>query len=89
MKFRTLRGYLFAAIFVALASAAYAVCQGVTVPVCQPHIAFDPNNPAASGYALVFSDNFTSTATIDFNATDTTGTPQNSLARGMSRPPIS
>jgi hypothetical protein len=35
--------------------------------------AFDPSNPAASGYALVFDDEFTSISTIDVNNTQATG----------------
>src|ERR1700720_4049275 len=35
--------------------------------------AFDPANPAASGYALVFDDEFNSASTIDVNNTKAPG----------------
>ena len=39
----------------------------------QPGAAFSPNNPAASGYQLVFHDEFDSASTIDLNATGLPG----------------
>ncbi len=36
-------------------------------------IHFDPANPAASGYTLMFDDEFTSASTVDANHTGATG----------------
>ena len=53
---------------------AYACGVPVSGFPCTP-VSFDPNNPAASGYQLVFSDDFTvsGTSTIDKNDTEAAG----------------
>lgn len=40
---------------------------------CLPSATFDANDPASAGYAVVFSDDFTSLSTIDTSATATAG----------------
>jgi hypothetical protein len=45
----------------------------LTVISITPGMAFDPNNPAGSGYILTFSDNFTNRNTIDLNYTNKPG----------------
>jgi hypothetical protein len=40
---------------------------------CNPKGTFDPTNPAGSGYALVFSDDFSNPNTVDLSATGNAG----------------
>jgi hypothetical protein len=63
----------FALAFIVAATAVYATC-GVPPPQspCAP-ASFNPAKPAASGYVLVFSDTFTDSSNVDFNATGSPG----------------
>lgn len=50
-----------------------SVASAQSTPTCSPRGTFDPSNPERSGYALVFSDDFSNPKTIDLNATKQPG----------------
>lgn len=71
--FRALHELLIALMIIGAVSGAYADCGVAPPPTCSPVGTFDPANPAASGYSLVFSDTFTNSSTIDMADTGNAG----------------